>query len=69
MEQKYTEKDYNKEFQGTTVEEKREDLIINPFFDSSKVKVASEEDIITVHKEYFIAFRNAIIEVLGEDDF
>ena len=63
----YTENDYDLEFKDYSVEKKRADLECNPFFNAEAVKVGDEKDIVELHKNYFIMFRNAMREVLGEE--
>lgn len=57
---------YQDRFKHYTVEQKRRDLMVNPFFDSDKVANGSEEDIIEIHREYFESMNKAMLETIGE---
>ena len=60
---------YQDRFTNASIEQKRADLACNPFFDKEKILVASDEDIIILHEEYFNSFAEAVMETLGEDIF
>jgi hypothetical protein len=60
---------YNDKFGSYSVDQKRKDLMINPFFNSDKIKDAPDEDVISIHEQYFTAMNNAMEKVLGESMF
>ena len=61
--------DYEERFSNHTVEQKRQSLIADPFFDAEKLKEATDEQIVELHKYYNETLVNVRTEMIVESMF
>jgi len=60
---------YQERCGNLSIEQKRKDLLINPFINHEQIKLASDEEVNQVHELIFTTLDNSMLDIISESMF